>query len=96
MPIERVIPWIIAIAACVGVFLALTDRSGSATAAWSFGFLLFILLLLSKFKRFKGFGFEAELWEQKQAEAAALVDQLKSLSKLIGEQTATVVARIDS
>jgi hypothetical protein len=96
--IERVIPWIIAIAACsllsVGVHLALTDRSGSAATAWGFGFLLFILLLLTKFKPFKGFGFEAELWEQKQAEAAALIDQLKTLSKLISKQMASVAARI--
>jgi hypothetical protein len=32
---------------------------------------------LAKFKRFKGFGFEAEMWEEKQEEAAALVESLK-------------------
>ena len=38
----------------------------SPGAAWGLAFLLMILLLLSKFKRFKGFVFEAELWEEKQ------------------------------
>jgi hypothetical protein len=36
-----------------------------------------VLLLLAKFKRFKGFGFEAEMWEEKQEEAAVLVEDLK-------------------
>jgi transposase len=85
-PTERATPWIIAVAACillaVGVGLAFSDRAASAGAAWGVGFLLVALLLISKFKRIKGFGFEAEMWEQKQAEAAALVDQLKSLSKV--------------
>jgi hypothetical protein len=98
MPIERVVPWIIAIAASsllgVGIRLALTDHQVSAATAWSFGFLLFILLLLTKFKRFKGFGFEAKLWENKQIEAAALIDRLKSLSKLVSRQMASVAARI--
>jgi hypothetical protein len=98
VPFERVIPWIIAISACsllgVGVCLAFTDRSGSAVTAWGIGFLLVILLLLTKFKRFKGFGFEAELWEQKQVEAVALIDQMKSLSKLISRQMASVASRV--
>jgi hypothetical protein len=89
---------IIAVAACalivLGIYLALADRAASAATAWGFGFLLVILLLLTKFKRFKGFGFEAELWEQKQVEAANLIDQLKSLAKLMSKQMAMVAARI--
>lgn len=94
---ERATPWIIAVAACVlllvGIGLAFSDRAASAGAAWATGFLLVVLLLISKFKRFKGFGFEAEMWEQKQAEAAALIDQLQSLSKVISKQMASVAAR---
>jgi hypothetical protein len=95
---ETVTAWISAVAASalfvVGVVLAFTDRAASAGAAWGLGFLLMILLLLSKFKRFKGFGFEAELWEEKQAEAAVLVDQLKGLSKVISKQIASMAARM--
>jgi len=31
---------------------------------------------MSKFKHVTGFGFEAETWDEKQVEAAQLVDQL--------------------
>jgi hypothetical protein len=97
-PMERAIPWIIAVCGIVlfgvGAGLASTDCSAAATSAWGFAFLLMVMLLLSKFRRFKGFGFEAELWEQKQADAAALVDQMKSLSKLLSRQMASVAARL--
>jgi len=96
--LERATSWIIAVAACVmlgvGIGLAFTDRTASAGAAWGVGFLLVALLLISKFKRFKGFGFEAEMWEQKQEEAAALVDQLKSLATVISKQMAVIAARV--
>lgn len=95
---ERTSPWIIAILAIalfvIGAALAFTDRSVAATSAWGFAFLLTILLLLSKFKRFKGFGFEAELWDQKQAEAEELVGHMKSLSKLVSWQMSSVAARL--
>jgi hypothetical protein len=62
---EKIPTGIIAIAAVlllsVGIGLAVTDRPTSAAETWGFAFLLVILLLLSKFKRFKGFGFEAEM-----------------------------------
>jgi len=50
-------------------------------------------LLLSKFKRFKGFGFEAETWGEKQIEAAALIDRLKSASQFISMQIASLVQK---
>lgn len=34
---------------------------------------------LTRFKRFKGLGFEGELWEDKQKEAADLIDRLKNV-----------------
>src|ERR1700720_4473031 len=62
----------------VGIYVAILDRSApTITAVLGTGFLLVVLLLLAKFKRFKGFGFEAEMWEEKQEEAAVLVDELK-------------------
>ncbi len=78
----------------IGAYLVLTDRPTSAALTWGFAFLLVVLLLLAKFKRFKGFGFEAELWEEKQAEAAALVDQMRSLSNLICKQMASIASRV--
>src|SRR5690606_38058585 len=43
------------------------------------GFLSFIYANVARFKRFKGLGFEAELWEDKQKEAADLINQLKNV-----------------
>ncbi len=42
-------------------------------------FFSFIYSNISRFKRFKGLGFEAELWEDKQKEAAQLIDRLKAM-----------------
>jgi Na+-transporting methylmalonyl-CoA/oxaloacetate decarboxylase gamma subunit len=62
----------------VGIYLAILDRSApTITAVLGIGVLFMFLLLLAKFKRFKGLGFEAEMWEEKQEEAAALIDSLK-------------------
>lgn len=57
---------------------------GSAT--FGMAFLCFIYANLSRFKRFKGLGFEAELWEDKQKEAAALIDRLKAKDAIYTEQ----------
>lgn len=60
----------------------------SASAVFAVGFLSFIYSNLSRFKRFKGLGFEAELWEDKQKEAADLIERLK---KVVSIYTAEVV-----
>lgn len=60
----------------------------SASAVFAVGFLSFIYSNLSRFKRFKGLGFEAELWEDKQKEAADLIDRLK---KVVSIYTVEVV-----
>ena len=74
-----------------GLYLTLEDRTGSAATALSFGFLLVVMLLLAKFRRFKGFGFEAEMWEEKQAEAENLIERLKALSKSMVQQMAATL-----
>jgi hypothetical protein len=46
----------------VGICLAILDRGApSIIAVLGTGFLFVVLLLLAKFKRFKGFGFEGHL-----------------------------------
>jgi len=42
-------------------------------------FFSFFYSNLARFKKFKGLGFEAELWEDKQKEAADLIDRLKNV-----------------
>ena len=51
----------------------------AATAAFVMFFLCLIYANVSRFKRFKGLGFEAELWEDKQQEAADLIERLKNI-----------------
>lgn len=50
-----------------------------ASATFGMAFFSFIYANISRFKRFKGLGFEAELWEDKQKEAEQLIDRLKEV-----------------
>jgi len=50
-----------------------------AAIVFGLGFLSFIYANVSRFKRFKGFGFEAELWEDKKKEAEDLIERLKNV-----------------
>ncbi len=61
-----------------------------ATATFVMFFLCLIYSNVSRFKRFKGLGFEAELWEDKQKEAADLIDRLKNLMKVYTRETVTI------
>lgn len=68
-------------AACLGftfVFLW-SGQITSASAVFAMSFFSFFYSNLARFKKFKGLGFEAELWEDKQREAADLIDRLKSV-----------------
>lgn len=71
---------------CVGVtcliftfFFLWNNQIASASAVFAMSFFSFFYSNLARFKRFKGLGFEAELWEDKQKEAAHLIDRLKSV-----------------
>lgn len=50
-----------------------------AAVVFGLGFLSFMYANVSRFKRFKGLGFEAELWEDKQKEAAELIERLREV-----------------
>ena len=67
------------------VFLA-DGKIAEAGAAFGIAFLSFIYSNLTQFKRFKGLGFEAELWEDKQKEAEAIIDRLKNVVAIYSEQ----------
>ncbi len=55
------------------------EKIAFSSAVFAISFFAFFYSNLSRFKRFKGFGFEAELWEDKQREAADLIERLKSV-----------------
>ena len=65
------------LALCLRFFLK--SEVAGATAAFVMFFLCLIYANVSRFKRFKGLGFEAELWEDKQKEAADLIERLKNI-----------------
>ena len=69
-----------------GLQLASSDMHAPSLACFGFGFLFVAFSHMSQFKRFKGFGFEAELWEEKQKEAGQLIDALTKSMVLMSEQ----------
>ncbi len=67
------------------VWLGAIDKTEAAgiTAALCVGLCIFVFLY--RFKRFKGLGFEGELWEQEMEKAAELRRALQDLSERVGE-----------
>lgn len=55
------------------------DKIAESGMLFGLGFFSFIYANVSRFKRFKGFGFEAELWEDKQKEASELIERLREV-----------------
>ena len=49
----------------LGAYLAFNEKVAASTATYGAAVICLIFTFLSRFKRFKGFGIEAELWEQK-------------------------------
>lgn len=65
------------------IWLGLHDRVPAGTLLAALGLVLLAFVQLSRFKHIKGLGFEAELWEAKQEEAAELIDQTRALLKIL-------------
>lgn len=86
------------VCACIlfiaGIGLGYSSEPASAAATLAAGVLCLIFAFLSRFKRFKGLGIEAELWEQKQEEAARLIQVMRSLSAAVAGQLISVSARM--
>lgn len=58
----------------------------SASASFGLGFLSFIYANVARFKKFKGLGFEAELWEDKKKEAEHLIERLKAVVSIYTQE----------
>jgi hypothetical protein len=78
----------------IGGFLAMRHHTAASSAVLGFAFLFVLLLFVSKFKHVHGFGFEAEMWEQKQVEAAVLVDKLSTTSVAVAQQVGLIASRL--
>lgn len=69
-----------------GFKFLIDEAIASASAVFAISFFSFLYSNLARFKRFKGLGFEAELWEDKQKEAADLIDRLKNIVSIYTRQ----------
>jgi hypothetical protein len=64
---------------CYSLRLIYIEKIPDGTLVFGLGFLSFIYANVSRFKKFKGLGFEAELWEDKKKEAENLIERLKNV-----------------
>jgi hypothetical protein len=78
----------------VGIWLIVKGFTRKAAVPLAFCVALAVILVGARFNHIKGFGLEAELWSDKQAEAVALVDRLKVLSVSTSEQAALLASRL--
>ncbi len=77
---ERVLFSIVGLILLVyALHLIFVDQITNAGVVFGLGFFSFIYANVSRFKRFKGLGFEAELWEDKKKEAEGLIERLKDV-----------------
>ena len=65
----------------------LIGQVAATSATFAMAFFAFFYSNLARFKKFKGLGFEAELWEDKQKEAATLIERLKSVVTIYTRET---------
>lgn len=73
-------------------FLSASDMPAFALTSGA-GIFAFLYANFTKFRKFRGFGFEAELWEDKQAEAEQLIDKLKHIVSVYSREV--IWARIN-
>jgi hypothetical protein len=69
-------------------------QKATEASAMAFVFLVVCLLTIANYKRIKGFGFEAEMWEEEQVQAAKLIDRLELLSKASAQQVSLIAAKM--
>ena len=92
--VGQVVLWIVGIA-CLGaaLWLSLTHNLAEATFIGLLGLLVLAFARLTQFKKVKGLGFEAELWDQTQKEAELLIAQMRDLIFILAETTGRSIAR---
>jgi len=78
----------------VGIWLLVRGYPRRAAVPLAACVALAVVLVGSRFDHVKGFGLEAEIWSDKQREAAALIDRLKVLSLSSSEQTSLMASRL--
>lgn len=69
------------------IYLGYLERNIAAGTTGALTAVLCAFVFLTRFKRFKGLGFEGELWEQEMEKAATLRKSLQELTKNVAEVT---------
>ncbi len=77
-----------------GIVLSYLDKVGGATVTYAASIFCLIFVYLSQFKRFKGFGVEAELLEKKIEEADETLKRLREITVPIAHMLFSMVARM--
>lgn len=77
------------------IILAFYGMAASGSLCAVLGLLLLAFVRLSKFRKFRGLGFEAELWEDKQAEAERLIERTRALLVLLTKTMVTAAPRMN-
>lgn len=77
-----------------GYYLSYLDKSAAAGLTYAAAIFAMIFAFLSRFKRFKGLGVEAEMWEDKQTEAADLIDRLRKLTTATAKPIFSIAPRM--
>ncbi|MCC6467602.1 MAG: hypothetical protein IT563_04715 [Alphaproteobacteria bacterium] len=94
---ETFMRWAVALTALglfiLGAWLASTDKTASATAAFGAAMMCLIIVFLARFKTFQGFGIKAEMWDDTQREAAHLIKILRGYNAGLGKLFITLAAR---
>ncbi len=70
----------------LAIYFLFVGNVPGATLCAAVGLLLTFLARFSQFKRFKGWGFEAEMWEETQQQAEKLVESLKGVAALTARE----------
>lgn len=77
----------------LGGYLSYAQLAKEAGITYLAGILILVFAFLSQFKKFKGLGFEGELWEHKMEEAETLIARLRNLAAVLAEPTILLAAR---
>jgi hypothetical protein len=75
-----------------GAFQLTRENTALAITSLAFGIFSFAFGSIAKFKKFKGFGIEAELWEDKQKEASELIDRLRDVIQVYANEI--IIAKV--
>jgi len=69
------------------------DSAALAGVAIGGGGFCLIFFFLTQFKKFKGFGIEAESWEREMEDAKRITDNLRNLAQVVAEPSVMVLMR---